>query len=475
MNLIRSLVLVLAALLLCSPYANGSVSELLDEMYMSASSSAGFVETQNRGALVGGSYTLRAPIHSVNLVNFSPPRFTGGCGGVSLWGGSFSYVNKDQFTEIAKAVAANALAYVFMSAVDGICPKCATIMRNIQEIIMNFNRMFRNTCQIARGGFDTEAWEELANSWGSMWAVGSNEADDAADADDSSSSQASEPAIASKDAGNPLVGNMVWRMMEENSENIWRIEGLIGVLSGASGSDETVAKELLMSITGTLIYDPMPACSGYDASSTEAGQPIAITGPLNLSDLAYGGFNVGQDGQELIPSNRMRLACDDVEGCMCVMDTPLEFPGLNALIAERLSELRDQILQGDPLEDGEMARFLSHFPVGVYGILNEFRGQPETMDVMIRILQPMLVRYYHAEVADAVNYTIRSMARNVSGVRLPPEWNNRVAQINDEALQIMADSDTMVQDIRTILDVLQQVRVNAAYTRPGRYNYQIGQ
>ena len=46
--------------------------------------------TARRGVIAGGNVQIRNRIVDTNLVTFTPPSFQAGCGGVDLFGGSFS-------------------------------------------------------------------------------------------------------------------------------------------------------------------------------------------------------------------------------------------------------------------------------------------------------------------------------------------------------------------------------------------------
>ncbi|MDN4704685.1 conjugal transfer protein TraH [Vibrio parahaemolyticus] len=47
-------------------------------------------------------------MYEQNLVSFTPPSWKAGCGGVDMFGGSFSFINAEQLVTMMRAVAANA-------------------------------------------------------------------------------------------------------------------------------------------------------------------------------------------------------------------------------------------------------------------------------------------------------------------------------------------------------------------------------
>ena len=50
--------------------------------------------TERRGVISGGSIVQRNYIRDLNPITMTAPRIEAGCGGIDLYGGSFSYINK---------------------------------------------------------------------------------------------------------------------------------------------------------------------------------------------------------------------------------------------------------------------------------------------------------------------------------------------------------------------------------------------
>ena len=94
-----------------SSTAHAGSSELLDEMfdmYLNVTPGQAF-ETQRRGGMTFGSVVTRHRIVRPNLIAYTPPSIQGGCGGIDLYGGSFSFINKDQLNQALRSIASNAL------------------------------------------------------------------------------------------------------------------------------------------------------------------------------------------------------------------------------------------------------------------------------------------------------------------------------------------------------------------------------
>jgi len=84
-------------------------------------------------------------------VSFVPPSFSAGCGGIDLFGGSFSFINMNQFVDLMRAVASNAAGYAFQLAINAMCPDCGNVMSDLQKEVQQLNQMFSNSCQLAQG------------------------------------------------------------------------------------------------------------------------------------------------------------------------------------------------------------------------------------------------------------------------------------------------------------------------------------
>ncbi len=89
--------------------------------------------TARRGVIAGGNVQIRNRIVDTNLVTFTPPSFQAGCGGVDLFGGSFSYVSGDQIVPLLKAVASNAVGYAFQIGLSAICETCMGAIETMQK------------------------------------------------------------------------------------------------------------------------------------------------------------------------------------------------------------------------------------------------------------------------------------------------------------------------------------------------------
>lgn len=139
-----------ATLILCAlPRAEAGILGDMTQMVMSNTTAPGTVSSRDRAGVFGGSIQMRVPVQSVNLVAFDPPRFDAGCGGVDLYGGSFSFINSQQLVAVFRQVAANAVGLAFKAAVNTIAPNLGNLMSEFQAMMQNLNGLAKNSCHLA--------------------------------------------------------------------------------------------------------------------------------------------------------------------------------------------------------------------------------------------------------------------------------------------------------------------------------------
>lgn len=145
---------ILSSLTLCMLLSSSNAAELnfaktFDGMMNTTS--AGAYHNARRGVINGGSISFRLPILDVSIASLTMPEIRGGCGGIDLFGGSFSFINKEQFVALLKSVGMNAISYAASLALKTICEQCFVVMEIIQKKIQEMNAFLGNSCQLAQG------------------------------------------------------------------------------------------------------------------------------------------------------------------------------------------------------------------------------------------------------------------------------------------------------------------------------------
>lgn len=129
--------------------ARAGIMADLNSMFMSNSTAAGTFTTRDRVGIYGGGYSMRTPVHNINVVAFDPPRMNAGCGGVDLYGGSFTFLNGSELITIFRNVASNAAGLAFKAAIKAISPSLDSLMTEFQTLLQNMNNLAKNSCSLA--------------------------------------------------------------------------------------------------------------------------------------------------------------------------------------------------------------------------------------------------------------------------------------------------------------------------------------
>ena len=279
MRAITNRLAAIAALLaVAAPAIAGDFQEEVDEMLgdMTNVTGAGSWESTRRGVVSGGSISNRSRIMQANLVSLRPPSASAGCGGIDMFGGSFSYINEQQLVQLLRSIASNAKGYAFQLALEGMCPECARQIEAFQKKIQQLNQHFGNSCQMAQGIVNdtAKAFGAQVQNDASIIAQtsGAGDAFTSWSTADGSGAKADAQAAAPSKYAEQVTGNIVWRQLTEN-----------GVGSWFTGSSSAEFREALMTLTGTIVVSPVDGSPGETTKTTVPGRNI------RLSDLVNGG------------------------------------------------------------------------------------------------------------------------------------------------------------------------------------------
>lgn len=155
-RLIRTTIIVSLVLSLVFPvHTFGSIEDKMEQMFRkwgfkATSNEPGAYMAQTRGFITGGSLNLRAGYEPIQLFSIRPPRIKAGCGGIDLFFGGISFINKDEFVNMLKAIGQNALGYAFQIGLEAICPTCLEQLKSLMNRIQGWQKMFTDTCQAAK-------------------------------------------------------------------------------------------------------------------------------------------------------------------------------------------------------------------------------------------------------------------------------------------------------------------------------------
>ena len=264
--------LILSGSVFCLFYVTDARADLDDETSsdfsgMMTVTAPDSYKTQRRGVISGGSLNIRNGIENPGLVAVSSPGISAGCRGIDLYGGSFSYINREEFIRFLRAIAANAEGYAFEIALSSMCEKCAQHIETLQRKVQALNQYFGNSCQLAQGivndslsAFNRKGLNDISligqyEGIGDLYEMSTRTDTDAI-------LDSLRDSVPEKIKEAEITGNLLWNLFEQSP-----------TLSG----DRELA-EAVMSITGTVIV-------------SENGREVRIASGLRISmkDLIAGG------------------------------------------------------------------------------------------------------------------------------------------------------------------------------------------
>jgi len=119
--------LVTAFAFTTSTYAM-NMQELFDSVNAQGNvSNPAVLQGQTMNLYTGGSLFMRMPKRTYQLATVTPPSWNAGCGGIDLFAGGFSFINKEQFVAMLRNIGSNALGYGFKLAIQNLCPTCDNV------------------------------------------------------------------------------------------------------------------------------------------------------------------------------------------------------------------------------------------------------------------------------------------------------------------------------------------------------------
>jgi conjugative transfer pilus assembly protein TraH len=273
--------------------ALAGMTGMLTGMY-TAMGTPGVYQTQNGEVLSGGYVAVRTAIINPNIIAFSPPNISAGCGGINAYFGSWSFISGAQLQQLITAIGQAAGPFLFQMAIESMCPQCMAILSKLEDTVQAANHALLSSCQLAAGifnGDDAKLASHVADAATSMWSAATGAVPDAnaallgssnADNDQpgfwsrmqtniattsvfGNASTANTPSEDTVAFAKPY-GNMAWKGIVANQAEV-----------KIAGDEDPYVAELLMSLIGTQIAlppgatggpTPTPAASGANGNAT---------------------------------------------------------------------------------------------------------------------------------------------------------------------------------------------------------------
>ncbi|WP_338927517.1 conjugal transfer protein TraH [Mycetohabitans endofungorum] len=308
------------------------------------------LQGQTMNLYSGGSLFMRMPKRTYQLATSTPPSWGAGCGGIDLYMGGFSYINKEQFVAMMRNIGSNALGYGFKLAIQNLCPTCDNVMQALQATAQQINRLNMDSCEAAKGLVNAalpDTWERGKQNAAKNYGVDMNLFENITDAWTNvmnNERKANEPIERAKntrpEARDALpTGNVVWKALK-------KLEGI---------TDEH--RMILMSMIGSTIFPTSP-------DAAEKPKPLirkeitveALVGVRSTSDTI------------IVPIWR----CDttSAEGCLHPVEDVITVKSFKAMVREKTGTISQKIANRSAHDDmTAVLGFLNATDLPIYKML----------------------------------------------------------------------------------------------------------
>lgn len=329
-NRFKSSVFATALALGCALPAYADIGSQMETMFNSLSNTTmpGAYETTARGVLTGGGVTVRNEIAGLSLGSIKFPTISAGCGGIDIFGGSFSFISADQLVEFMKNIASNAVGYAFQMALENACPQCKAIISDFQALSQAINSMNINSCEAAEGivttlmGNESATGKKLNRMGQNLSTSFGNLVDDISAA--YYGTQTSGESTAKKLKDNP--DNAVTKKMNVNvAFKSAKSAGASAIFSSGSEKENI---EFMMGLTGTVVFKWPDGTNGQNVNDVEFS-PTPFPKVTSFEEFVEGNSKTGKAVAA--------YSCDDATDCLNPTTTSVaSFKGLKTLFIDKV-------------------------------------------------------------------------------------------------------------------------------------------
>lgn len=308
---------------------NGEVDNMFNSLGVIGNYTApGAFRGQTFNTYTGGSLFLRAPNKVYQLAAIQFPNAKAGCGGIDVFGGSFSHISAAEFRNMLRNITAALPGIAFQLALESVSPMLGGLTKWAKGLETWINNARINSCETAKALVSTaaesvgySAQEACADIAIEMGLETDRDAARRRCATDrpgvlATARASTDPNIRNKA---PFVGNLTWKALQ---------------LAGTAVDDQE--RELIMSMVGTVIF--------YPDESGQAPAPIAPT-LTSISHLLYGQADAagGNVIQHLLKCNNT-TDCDDV-----TIDTGYVHTPFTTRVENRMRSIAAKIATRTPI------------------------------------------------------------------------------------------------------------------------------
>ncbi len=423
------------------------------------------LQGQGMNVYSGGDIYMRNPIQSTQILSYSPPGYRAGCGGIDLWGGSFSFINKQQFVAMLKNIGQNATGYFFMLALQSISPNINSELSKLMAFLQKANGININTCQAgqaiansvgqeiglqdAQNGMTVGTFlQNTYNDFTSAYTDQTNANIQAAD-----NYAQNNPSIAPA----PVYGNLTWNAIQNTD--------LPNLFS-------TYDLELLMTFAGTVVIAPNPQAGAAPTASTVMIQPYTPIGKIDQ----IVGTTAG------LPNDAQYWQClggtTGQGSCMNMQYQTMQSSGdqsIMQIVSNNVQNILNAMRARQQLTPQEVA-FVQTMPAPIYKIISVVAssgtgngiggpaGSTAILDNIVTGPDSQILAYQYAafiisSVMDKVEQSLSAYERQV-GQPDREIIDNMIKQMNAQRTQMyqkLQDQKATVNDLQTMVSTAKAV------------------
>lgn len=405
--------------------------------------SPGAFRGQAMNLYTGGSLMMRTPGRNYPLVNVQLPSLRAGCGGIDLYGGAFSFINKQQFISLLQNIGANAVGYAFKLALQSISPDIDKLLTELQDQINKINAMNINSCEAAQalvngvvGEFDNSVQSGCANISQYLGTVADR-------AEARLTCETNAPSVVKTAAGSG----------DPNVRNVTFVKGNVTwiALNQVGGAISQQEKEIIMSVIGTVILYP-PADDGSGASPRYV-EPT-ITG---LRDLLLGNADSATQGNVDVDV----YVCDEPTDCLNPTRTTVSVKPFTQLVTERLRRMSDNIVNRTPQASDDIG-FINNTSEPVYRMLAVANAVPGsgTAETLIETYKDVIaLDYAETFLNRSLSQALSALSQALKRTKIEQKYLDAIKN-NAQAAQrqLLAEKQTAYAKVRSVSSMTQDLQ-----------------
>jgi len=307
---------------------NSEVNAMFNELGVIGNYTApGAFRGQAYNTYTGGSPIMRSPNKVYQLTAIQFPSAKAGCGGIDVFGGSFSHISAEEFKNMLRNITAALPGIAFQLALEAVSPLLGGLTKWAKGLETWINNARINSCETAKTIVSTAAeaagyssQETCADLAMEMGLESDRDAARRRCGSDRASilSSARASSDANVQAKAPFVGNLTWKALQH-----------------ASAYLDDQERELIMNLVGTIIY--------YPEEDNRDPSPIPPT-LTSISQLLYGQAAAGNNVVQHM------LKCNNYSDCdQVTIDTGYQHVPFTQKVETMMRSIADKIASRTPI------------------------------------------------------------------------------------------------------------------------------